>query len=75
MNPSDGITVTAVKGGKIGAVSVKTTSANQVTGTLSAGGTSWHSTYALPTGQSYTVTATGSDPPATRSPRRARSPR
>jgi lipoprotein-anchoring transpeptidase ErfK/SrfK len=60
-NPSGGITVTAVRGGKIGAVSVKSTSASQVTGTLSAGGKSWHSTYALPTGQSYTVTATGSD--------------
>jgi hypothetical protein len=60
-NPSDGITVTAVSGGKIGAVSVKTTSADQVAGTLSANGKSWHSTYALPTGQSYTVTATGTD--------------
>jgi lipoprotein-anchoring transpeptidase ErfK/SrfK len=61
VNPSDGITVTAVSGGKISAVAVKTASAQQVTGTLSANGTSWHSTYALPTGQSYTVTATGAD--------------
>src|SRR5882757_8008922 len=38
-NPSGGITVTAVSGGKISAVSVKATSANQVTGTLSATGT------------------------------------
>src|SRR6202034_2166017 len=48
-------------GGKISAVSVKATSASQVTGTLSANDRSWHSTYALPTGQSYTVTATGTD--------------
>src|SRR3984957_7486141 len=61
-NPSGGITVTAVRGGKISAVSVKATSANQGTGTLSANGKSWHSTYALPTGQSYTVTATGTGP-------------
>src|ERR1700722_3798148 len=61
-NPSGGITVNAVSGGKISAVSVKATSANQVTGTLSANGKSWHSTYALPTGQSYTVTATGTGP-------------
>jgi lipoprotein-anchoring transpeptidase ErfK/SrfK len=60
-NPSDGITVNAVSGGKISAVSVKTTSASQITGTLGANDTSWHSTYALPTGQSYTVTATGTD--------------
>jgi lipoprotein-anchoring transpeptidase ErfK/SrfK len=60
-NPSDGITVNAVSGGKISAVSVKTTSAHQVTGALSANGASWHSTYALPTGQSYTVTARGMD--------------
>ena len=60
-NPSDGITVTAVSGSKISAVTVKTTSAHPVTGTLSANGTNWHSTYALPTGQSYTVTATGTD--------------
>jgi lipoprotein-anchoring transpeptidase ErfK/SrfK len=60
-SPSDGITVTAVSGGQISAVTVKTTSSHPVTGTLSAGSTSWHSTYALPTGQSYTVTATGTD--------------
>jgi lipoprotein-anchoring transpeptidase ErfK/SrfK len=60
-NPSDGITVTAVSGSKISAVTVKTTSAHPVTGTLSANEASWHSTYALPTGQSYTVTATGTD--------------
>jgi lipoprotein-anchoring transpeptidase ErfK/SrfK len=60
-SPSDGITVTAVRGGKIGAVTVKSPSTLQVTGTLSADGKSWHSTYALPTGQSYMVTATGKD--------------
>jgi lipoprotein-anchoring transpeptidase ErfK/SrfK len=60
-SPSDGITVTAVRGGKISAVTVKTSSTHQVTGTLSADGKSWHSAYALPTGQSYTVTATGND--------------
>ena len=58
-NPADGITVTAVNGGKIGAVTVKTTGGSAVTGTLSSGGTSWQSTYALPTGQSYAVTASG----------------
>jgi lipoprotein-anchoring transpeptidase ErfK/SrfK len=60
-NPSDGITVTAVSGGKISAVAVKSSDAHQVAGTLSANGASWHNTYALPTGQSYTVTATGTD--------------
>jgi lipoprotein-anchoring transpeptidase ErfK/SrfK len=60
-SPSDGITVTALRGGKISAVTVKAPSAEAVTGTLSANGLSWHSTYALPTGQSYTVTATGTD--------------
>jgi lipoprotein-anchoring transpeptidase ErfK/SrfK len=60
-NSSDGITVTAVSGGKVSAVAVKTTGAHPVAGTLSATGTSWHSTYALPTGQSYTVTASGTD--------------
>jgi lipoprotein-anchoring transpeptidase ErfK/SrfK len=60
-SPSDGITVTALRGGKISAVTVKGPSAEAVTGTLSANGTSWHSTYALPTGQSYAVTATGTD--------------
>jgi lipoprotein-anchoring transpeptidase ErfK/SrfK len=32
-----------------------------VTGSLSTGGTAWHSTWALETGESYTVTATGTD--------------
>jgi lipoprotein-anchoring transpeptidase ErfK/SrfK len=60
-SPSRGIAVSAVSGGKISAVSVKTTGGQPVTGTLGASATSWHSTYALPTGQSYTVTATGTD--------------
>jgi lipoprotein-anchoring transpeptidase ErfK/SrfK len=60
-DPSNGISVTADSGSKISAVTVKTTSADTVSGTLNANGTSWHSTYALPTGQSYTVTAAGTD--------------
>jgi lipoprotein-anchoring transpeptidase ErfK/SrfK len=60
-DPSNGISVTADKGGKVSAVTVKTADADSVAGALSADGTSWHSTYALPTGQSYTVTATGTD--------------
>jgi lipoprotein-anchoring transpeptidase ErfK/SrfK len=60
-NPASGITVTAAAGSRVSAVTVKTSSAHAVTGTLSADGTSWHSTYALPTGASYTVTATGTD--------------
>ncbi len=61
-SPSGGIMVTAVNGGKIDGVTVRSTSAHPVTGTLSANGTSWQSTYALPTGQSYTVTVTGTGP-------------
>ena len=59
--PSDGITVSAADGARVSGVTVKSTGTHQVTGTLAAGGTSWHSAYALPTGQSYTVTATGTD--------------
>jgi lipoprotein-anchoring transpeptidase ErfK/SrfK len=61
VDPSEGITVTAVNGGKVSAVSVKTSSGSPVTGTLAANGASWHSAYALPTGSSYTVTAKGTD--------------
>jgi lipoprotein-anchoring transpeptidase ErfK/SrfK len=61
VNPANGITVTAVHGGKITNVSVKTTGDDPVTGALSAGRQSWHSTYALPTDASYTVTAAGTD--------------
>jgi lipoprotein-anchoring transpeptidase ErfK/SrfK len=60
-SPSDGITVTAVDGGRVNGVTVKSASTRPVTGTLGTNGTSWHTTYALPTGQSYTVTATGTD--------------
>ncbi|MGH3244780.1 MAG: Ig-like domain-containing protein, partial [Trebonia sp.] len=59
-NPSDGITVTGIGGGKVSAVTVKTSGSAPVTGALGANG-AWHSTYALPTAQSYTVTATGTD--------------
>ena len=60
-DPAGGITVTAVDGGTVTSVAVKTTGDTPVTGALNAGKTAWHSTYALPTGQSYTVTATGTD--------------
>jgi lipoprotein-anchoring transpeptidase ErfK/SrfK len=60
-SPSGGITVTAVSGGQVSAVSVRTSSSHPVTGTLAGGGASWHSSYALPTAASYTVTATGKD--------------
>ncbi|MGZ4434262.1 MAG: Ig-like domain-containing protein [Trebonia sp.] len=59
-NPADGITVSARNGGKLGNVSVHT-SGDAVTGSLSDGGNSWHSAWTLATGQSYTVTATGTD--------------
>jgi lipoprotein-anchoring transpeptidase ErfK/SrfK len=61
VNPADGITVAAVSGSKITNVTVKTSSDEPVTGALSAGRTSWRSTYALPADASYTVTATGTD--------------
>jgi len=59
-NPAAGISVTAATGSKVTAVTVKA-AGDQVTGALSKDGTSWHSTYALPTGTSYQVTATGTD--------------
>jgi lipoprotein-anchoring transpeptidase ErfK/SrfK len=58
-DPSAGITVTAVHG-TLKNVTVHTP-AGAVTGSLSPGGKSWHSQWALATGQSYTVTATGSE--------------
>ncbi len=58
-NPASGITVTAAGGGRVTAVTVRTSAGQQITGTLGDGRKSWHTTYALPTGQSYTVTATG----------------
>jgi lipoprotein-anchoring transpeptidase ErfK/SrfK len=60
-SPADGITVTAAKGSKISSVTVKSAGSQPVNGTLSGDGASWHSTYALPTGQSFTVTAAGTD--------------
>jgi lipoprotein-anchoring transpeptidase ErfK/SrfK len=60
-NPAGGITVTAADGGKVTAVTVKTAGDEPVTGSLSHDEKSWHSTYALPTGESYKVTATGTD--------------
>jgi lipoprotein-anchoring transpeptidase ErfK/SrfK len=57
---ADGITVSTRKGSKISNVTVKT-GGDGVTGSLNGAGTSWHSTWALDTGQSYTVTATGTD--------------
>jgi lipoprotein-anchoring transpeptidase ErfK/SrfK len=61
VNPGSGITVTAVHGGTITKVTVKSSAGGPVTGSLSAGKTRWHSTYALPTGSSYKVTASGTD--------------
>jgi lipoprotein-anchoring transpeptidase ErfK/SrfK len=58
--PSDGVTVTAVKG-KVTNVSVRT-SGDAVSGSLAADGKSWHSTGNLGVSQSYTVTATGTAP-------------
>jgi len=59
--PSDGITVTAVKG-KVTNVTVRT-SGDPVSGSLAADGKSWHSTVAnLDVSQSYTVTVTGTAP-------------
>jgi lipoprotein-anchoring transpeptidase ErfK/SrfK len=59
-SPSDGITVTAVKG-KLTNVSVRT-SGDAVSGSLAADGKSWHSTGHLGVSQSYTVTAAGTAP-------------
>jgi lipoprotein-anchoring transpeptidase ErfK/SrfK len=55
-DPSKGITVTA-SGGTLKNVSVRT-AGDPVTGSYSAGNTSWHSTWALDVSQSYTVTVT-----------------
>jgi lipoprotein-anchoring transpeptidase ErfK/SrfK len=59
-SPSGGITVSALGGSKITHVTVRTSGA-PVSGTLSSDGKTWHSTWALSTGQSYTVTAAGTD--------------
>ncbi len=55
-DPSTGITVTAA-GGTLRNVAVST-QGDPVTGSYSAGRTSWHSTWALNVSRSYTVTAT-----------------
>jgi lipoprotein-anchoring transpeptidase ErfK/SrfK len=57
-DPSKGITVTTA-GGTLKNVSVRT-AGDAVTGSYSAGNTSWHSTWALNVSQSYTVTVTAS---------------
>jgi lipoprotein-anchoring transpeptidase ErfK/SrfK len=59
-NPSNGITVHAVNGGTVTKVTVKT-GGDAVSGAVRTGGKSWHSTWTLDTGQSYTVIATGTD--------------
>jgi lipoprotein-anchoring transpeptidase ErfK/SrfK len=57
---ADGITVSALQGGKVTNVTVKT-GGDTVSGSLNTAGTAWHSTWALDTDESYTVTATGTD--------------
>ena len=57
---ANGIAVSALQGAKITNVTVKT-AGDAVAGSLNSAGTSWHSTWALDTDQSYTVTATGTD--------------
>ena len=59
-DPADGIKVSAENGGRITKVTVRS-SGDPVTGALSGNGATWHSTWTLDTGQSYTVTATGTD--------------
>ena len=59
-DPASGITVSGRDGGKVTGVTVHT-SGNAVAGTLSGDGTTWHSTWALGVGESYTVIATGTD--------------
>jgi lipoprotein-anchoring transpeptidase ErfK/SrfK len=59
-DPSAGITVTAA-GGTLTHVTVRT-SGDPVTGSLSQGGTVWHSQWALDVSQAYTVTATAAGP-------------
>jgi lipoprotein-anchoring transpeptidase ErfK/SrfK len=61
VNPASGITVTTANGGRITNVTVKSSGDSPVTGALGDGNANWHSTYALPTGSSYRVTATGTD--------------
>jgi len=60
IEPSGGISVTAVKG-KVTDVTVRT-SGDAVSGSLSDDGKTWHSARNLNVSQSYTVTATGTAP-------------
>jgi lipoprotein-anchoring transpeptidase ErfK/SrfK len=62
VDPSAGVTVTALEG-KVTNVTVTPASGGggAVSGTLADGGRVWHSTWALATAQSYTVTATAID--------------
>jgi lipoprotein-anchoring transpeptidase ErfK/SrfK len=57
VDPSKGVSVTAVKG-KVTSVTVRS-SGDPVPGALTDGGKTWHSTWTLDDAQSYTVTATG----------------
>jgi lipoprotein-anchoring transpeptidase ErfK/SrfK len=57
VDPSGGISVTAAEG-KVANVTVRT-SGDPVSGQLSDGGKTWHSTWTLDASQTYTVTATG----------------
>jgi lipoprotein-anchoring transpeptidase ErfK/SrfK len=59
-DPSAGITVTATNG-TLSNVAVQT-SGDPVSGSLSQGGTVWHSQWTLDVSQTYTVTATASRP-------------
>ena len=59
VSPGSGITVTALDG-KVSSVTVRASGGGSVPGTLSADGTTWHSTWALGVSQTYTVTATAS---------------
>jgi lipoprotein-anchoring transpeptidase ErfK/SrfK len=59
-DPANGITVSARDGGKVTSVAVHT-SGDAVIGTLSGDAATWHSKWSLDTGESYTVTASGTD--------------
>ena len=59
ISPTDGITVSVPKG-KVTGVAVQT-AGDKVSGTVSDGGTTWHSNQNLDVSQTYTVTATGVD--------------
>jgi lipoprotein-anchoring transpeptidase ErfK/SrfK len=59
-SPTSGITVNALQGAKLASVTV-TTDGDPVDGAMNGAGTSWHNDWTLSTGQSYTVTAKGTD--------------